>query len=170
MWESEYKVRPIISRFLKDKAIGSKRLASMPDRVTNTISTQDEGVVHRPTVINCYAGPPLRSVDAWWAEWKPFMFSREVLLHGALATRRKVFTLLNPITRSKYPAVTEQEEQISLPLQTLVQAIFDAVMVHMMTTIARDTWQGLRATICAALNVRKSPRINRTVCMPDYCV
>ena len=31
-WHAEYKDRPIISGFVKDGAIGKKRLASMPDR------------------------------------------------------------------------------------------------------------------------------------------
>ena len=31
--------RPIVSGFLKDKVIGSKRFMSMPDRYTNTINT-----------------------------------------------------------------------------------------------------------------------------------
>ena len=55
-WDSDYKHRKIISGFIKDKAIGKKRLASMPDRYTNTISTLDQGIVTRPTVINCYDG------------------------------------------------------------------------------------------------------------------
>lgn len=38
-WNSEYKSRKIISEFIKDGLLGKKRLASMPDRVTNTINT-----------------------------------------------------------------------------------------------------------------------------------
>ena len=38
-WESSYKGRKIISEFVKDSVLGKKRLASMPDRVTNTINT-----------------------------------------------------------------------------------------------------------------------------------
>ena len=37
VWETEYKNRYAIAGFLKDKAIGSKRLISMPDRISNTI-------------------------------------------------------------------------------------------------------------------------------------
>jgi hypothetical protein len=55
-WDSDYKHRKIISGFIKDKLIGKKRLASMPDRYTNTITTLDQGIVTRPTVINCYEG------------------------------------------------------------------------------------------------------------------
>jgi hypothetical protein len=45
MWEADYRKRNIISGFMKDKDIGNKRLASMPDRITNTINTLDEGAV-----------------------------------------------------------------------------------------------------------------------------
>ena len=43
VWESDLASRPIVSGFLKDKEIGAKRLASMPDRVTNTINTVGGG-------------------------------------------------------------------------------------------------------------------------------
>ena len=46
----DYKKRKIISEFIKDSTIGSKRLASMPDRMTNTINTTDGKQVCRPTV------------------------------------------------------------------------------------------------------------------------
>eukprot|EP01046_Picozoa_sp_COSAG06_P074872 COSAG06_NODE_23118_length_702_cov_0.862355_1_plen_130_part_10 len=53
-WETEFKERRIVSGFLKDKSLGSKRLVSMPDRISNTISVADGGgggsVTHRPTV------------------------------------------------------------------------------------------------------------------------
>lgn len=49
-WTEDFRARPIIAGFMKDKSLGSKRLASMPDRMTNTIQTTD-GVDHcRPTV------------------------------------------------------------------------------------------------------------------------
>eukprot|EP00976_Prorocentrum_cordatum_P080967 1184192-Prorocentrum_minimum.AAC.1 len=40
-WNNNYKNRTIITGFMKDKDIGAKRLASMPDRITNTINTVD---------------------------------------------------------------------------------------------------------------------------------
>ena len=39
LWASDFAGRKIISGFMKDKELGEKRLASMPDRVTNTINT-----------------------------------------------------------------------------------------------------------------------------------
>jgi hypothetical protein len=51
-WENDFSKRPIIQGFMKDETLGSKRLASMPDRITNTINTADGKTVFRPTVIN----------------------------------------------------------------------------------------------------------------------
>lgn len=55
-WEAEYAPRKIVSGFMKDKTLGDKRLASMPDRITNTINLASGGVANRPTVINCFEG------------------------------------------------------------------------------------------------------------------
>ena len=160
-WEGDLQSRRIVSGFLKDKAIGSKRLASMPDRMTNTIRTADGGTAHRPTVINCYADAPLDSVAAWWEQWRAFIFERPLpfAAHmGVAATSQPPALLFRPIPRAKYPALSAEEEAISVPLQTLSLAIFDAIMVHMMGSVARTTWQPLRAELCAALNERKPAR------------
>lgn len=53
-WDADFSQRRIISGFLKDKTLGSKRLASMPDRVTNTIGLADGTTACRPAVINMY--------------------------------------------------------------------------------------------------------------------
>ena len=68
-WDEDYKHRGIISGVLKDPALGAKRLMSMPDRVTNTIQMKGGGAATRPTVINCYRGDDLGSVDGWWRRW-----------------------------------------------------------------------------------------------------
>ena len=67
IWVEEYSERKIISGFLKDKLVGSKRLISMPDRVTNTITTGDDvnPAICRPAVINCYEGD-MSSMEAWY--------------------------------------------------------------------------------------------------------
>ena len=39
LWQSDFSKRKIIHGFMKDKSLGDKRLASMPDRYTNTINT-----------------------------------------------------------------------------------------------------------------------------------
>lgn len=51
-WENDFSKRTIVEGFMKDETLGSKRLASMPDRITNTINTADGKTVFRPTVIN----------------------------------------------------------------------------------------------------------------------
>jgi len=158
-WESEYKDRKIISEFIKDGLIGKKRLASMPDRYTNTINTFDGGTVMRPTVINCYQGD-LGSTDKWWQAWRTFMFESEVTVKAKDGSEQSkpVRSMLSKIKNAKYPAITLEEEAISIPLQAMAGAVFDAILVHMMNTLAPQTWQGLREDMCEKLNRRKNDR------------
>ncbi|KAK3243803.1 hypothetical protein CYMTET_38831 [Cymbomonas tetramitiformis] len=154
-WDANYKNRKIISGFLKDKEIGAKRLASMPDRITNTINTVNEGAVCRPTVINLYEGN-LETAAGWWSQWKDFMFTKEVQIKTKAGVEtKKVCQLLEKIKNSKYPAITVAEEEISIPLQTLCQAIFDAILVHIMNTESPGTWHALKMSMCEALNKKK---------------
>lgn len=159
-WKSDYINRKIISGFMRDASLGSKRLASMPDRVTNTINTVDEGVVNRPTVINCFAGD-MTTTAKWWKEWKSFMFDRKLQLPSSGGGSRAAVPadMLVPIKKSKYPAITEAEEAASIPLQTLCQAIFDAILVHIVNTVsAHGKWQVLQQQMCDALNRHKDER------------
>ena len=149
MWNDDFRSRKIIDGFLTDSTLGKKRLASMPDRVTNTIRTEN-GNVMRPTVINCFSGD-LSTQEKWFREWLTFMFETRV-------KDQMVYETLLPIKRSKYPALSEDEERLSIPLQTLCGAIFDAILVHMMNSIAPTTWQPLRSELCAALNSQKDTR------------
>jgi hypothetical protein len=161
-WEQNFKNRKIISEFIKDGLIGKKRLASMPDRVTNTITTADGKIVMRPTVINCYAGA-LDDVASWWAQWKSFMFNEALMTKKKDGTMgvTKVHQMLSKISRSKYPSVTETEEQMSLPLQIVSLAIFDAILVKMMLQVSVNpkSWQSMRSTMCRDLNSHKNDRI-----------
>lgn len=165
VWEESCSSRRIVTEFLADKEIGKKRLASMPDRVTNTINVMAESKetryrpppACRPTVINNYEGD-LSTTSAWWTAWKDFLFVKHLLV----LTKRGVESkrpceMLEPIRASKYPAVTPAEEQMSLPLQTLFLAIFDAILVHLMNTISPcGDWQLIKSTICQEL-VRGKP-------------
>ena len=55
------------------------------------------------------------------------------------------FEMLQPIKKAKYPDITEEEEMVSLPLQTMCGAIFDAILVHIMNTVSSpDVWQPLK--------------------------
>ena len=155
-WNSDFKSRKIVSGFLKDPVIGSKRLASMPDRVTNTIGLASGDMAYRPTVINCYKGH-LGSIVSWWEQWKEFMFETKYTFKTG-EEPKTVSSILVKIKKSKYPAITTEEETISIPLQTLAAAIFDAVLVHMMNIVGGHTWQGLRTEMCNALNLKKMDR------------
>ena len=72
-WKEDLKGRKIISGFIKDKKIGKKRLASMPDRVTNSIHLDGGGLALRPTVINCME-EEIPDMNGWWKKWRSFMF------------------------------------------------------------------------------------------------
>lgn len=157
-YETNYQHRKIISEFMKDGDLGKKRLASMPDRFTNTINT-DKGQAYRPTVINCYEGE-LGSLDQWWSSWTNFMFNDYITLvksEGRSETTLPV-KMLAPIKKSKYPAITLEEEAISIPLQTMAAAIFDGILVYMMGMVAPKDWQRLRSDMCSSLNKKKNTR------------
>ena len=158
-WNNDFKNRKIVSGFMKDPLLGSKRLASMPDRITNTINVvgKDEPIC-RPTVINMYDGD-LSNMDMWWGAWKKFMFDTPLTISNKGATvTNHVYEMLQPIKKAKYPDITEAEENVSLPLQTMCGAIFDAILVHMMNTVSEPTvWQSLKGTMVENLNKKKVP-------------
>jgi len=156
MWENDYRRRRVVSEFLTDALIGKKRLASMPDRVTNTIQLEDGGYEFRPAVSNCYA-EAWSSLDDWWKRWLVFFFETRVKLDSK--GDKPVYTLLPTIKSRKYPDVTAQEEKLSKPLQLLVQAIFDTVLVDLMSKRGGSNWQALRSEICTSLNSRKNDRL-----------
>ena len=59
----------------------------------------------------------------------------------------RVVELLEKIPRKKYPALTEDEENISLSLQTVCLALFDAVLVHTVNDVADQRgidWHALK--------------------------
>mmetsp|Transcript_5665 Transcript_5665/g.9388 ORF Transcript_5665/g.9388 Transcript_5665/m.9388 type:complete len:517 (-) Transcript_5665:23-1573(-) len=158
-WDTEFKDRKIISEFMKDPLLGSKRLASMPDRITNTINVENApDPVCRPTVINMYDGD-LSDLNKWWEAWKNFMFLKKLKIKTKTGVEELIpYTMLQPIKRSKYPDITEQEEKDSLPLQTMCGAIFDAILVHMMNTVSPPAvWQDLKRTMVSELNKMKFP-------------
>mmetsp|Transcript_27488 Transcript_27488/g.33331 ORF Transcript_27488/g.33331 Transcript_27488/m.33331 type:complete len:581 (+) Transcript_27488:287-2029(+) len=163
-WEDDFKNRKIISEFMKDGLLGSKRLASMPDRVTNTINVAGSSEpVCRPTVINMYEGD-LGTMDGWYAAWEEFMFDAALPVSQKDGTVAELvpYQMLLPIKKSKYPDITEEEEAVSIPLQTMCGAIFDAILVHMMNTVSKpDEWQPLKRTMVESLNKKKVPNTLR---------
>lgn len=151
-WESDFSNRQIVSGFLKDKSLGSKRLASMPDRYTNLINTSDGKTVFRPTVISMYEGD-LGTQEKWWAAWEDFMFDTKLKIGNE---EKAVWSMLKPISKAKYKDITEQEEKDSLPLSTMCAAIFDAILVHMMNSVSTpDVWQPLKRKIVDSLSRKK---------------
>jgi len=183
MWKKDYSHRKAISSFLKDVELGKKRLTSYPDRMTNTIRVEGvrgagrhtghhEGTTHpRPTVINCYNGTKdhFETLPIWWNEWMRFMFEDIVDLGTEFNSALHPHQLLRPIHRKKYPAISVDEELVSLPLQTLTLALFDAVLVNMMLSISIESdsdstnnhnlsWHAIRQSTCAHMVWNKSAR------------
>jgi len=160
-WKEDYRDRLAICGFLKDKAIGSKRLVSMPDRITNTINS-DGRIICRPSVISGFEGE-MGQISDWWLKWRDYTFRTDVhtldrLSPGAYKIQA-VCKMIEPIRHSKYPAITVEEEAISIPLQTLALAIFDCVLVRMLQIIAPKTWQPLKHSLCDAFNKNKSQQV-----------
>mmetsp|Transcript_18802 Transcript_18802/g.39097 ORF Transcript_18802/g.39097 Transcript_18802/m.39097 type:complete len:536 (-) Transcript_18802:147-1754(-) len=158
-WDGDFKNRKIVTEFMKDPLLGSKRLASMPDRITNTINVvgSDEPVC-RPTVINMYDGD-LSTLPGWWSAWEKFMFDTPLQVEDKGEIKNDPpYKMLQPIKKAKYPDITEEEEKVSLPLQTMCGAIFDAILVHMMNTVSEPAvWQDLKRTMVENLNKQKVP-------------
>jgi hypothetical protein len=159
LWRSDFRERRIVSGFLKDGTLGKKRLASMPDRFTNTITAADGTSVPRPSVINSFTGP-MDSMGEWWKQWQAFLFETHIPIAGrdGAPTRKRPVELLSAIKRAKYPEVSEEEERISLPLQTLCLALFDAILVHLLNTLAPGTWQPLKQQLVRMLVAGKQGR------------
>jgi hypothetical protein len=157
-WDNDFAQRKIVTGFMKDPLLGSKRLASMPDRVTNTINLANGQQIYRPTVINMYEGD-LSTQEQWWKQWEAFMFDNELEIEGKTGKVKQIpYQMLQPISKAKYPDIEENEERDSLPLQTLCGAIFDAILVHMMNTVSKpDVWQPLKRTMVENLNKKKVP-------------
>ena len=89
------------------------------------------------------------------------MFEDELELKakdGSVESKKGACELLGPIRRAKYPDVTEEEERISLLPQTLCQAIFDAVLVHVLNTVAPGKWHTFKLQLCEALAKKKTQR------------
>ena len=170
IWESDLSKRSLVSGFLKDKAIGSKRFISMPDRFTNTINLASSSEPNcRPAVTNNYVGD-LGSFDAWWAAWAAFMFDTELFVPTRSGPAfRLPCKLLSKISRAKYPALSEEEERVSLPMQVLCLALFDCALVHIMNTLSPSgEWLTIKRRLCDALFVNKQARTLEILSGPAY--
>lgn len=176
IWRNDFSQRPIVSGFLKDKVIGSKRFMSMPDRYTNTINTlssidsnEPGPTVCRPSVINNYVGD-MTSFQAWWAAWILFMFEETQIVATKRGNEAKTpCRMLPKILRSRYPALSEEEERISLPMQVLCLALFDCILVHMMNVLSPSgEWLTIKRALCDALYTNKKTRTLEILESPRY--
>jgi len=158
-FKQKYLKRKIASEFLKDKDIGLKRLVSMPDRMTNTINLASGSTACRPAVDNCYK-KQFSNLQDWWKQWKHFMFEEKMLASDG--EKKRACDLITKISNAKYPALSDEEAKMSKPLSLFSQAAFDAITVHMLSTIAngrhKSRWQSLRKEMCHALNDNKASR------------
>ena len=162
LWASDFSRRKAVEGFLKDKSIGDKRLASMPDRITNTINCADGRTLRRPTVINSYCDSRLPSFQIWWEKWRHFLFRTHVQVFSRDDSKSQgqlVCSLIRPILRNKYPAITAFEQAMSVPLQILCLAILDAIFIHIVHRVAPDTWEDIRSTLSNALIFGKDDRV-----------
>lgn len=158
IWHEDYKNRKVMSEFLKDKALGKKRLMSMGDRVTNTLATIDRGTIYRPTIINAYTAD-MSTPEKWWASWLTFIFDTIVTVKSKKGeVTEPICDLLIPIKKAKYEAITLEEEEVSIPLQTLCLALFDRVLLYAVEIVAPGNWTSIKSVLCENLILRKSQR------------
>lgn len=169
LWRSDFRERTIISGFLRDGTLGKKRLASMPDRFTNTITAADGSSHPRPSVINSFTGP-MQTTREWWEQWLAFLFVEPLQLAGrdGAPSARRPAQLLRAIPASKYPELSAAEEAISLPLQTLCLALFDAILVHVLNTLAPGAWLPLKQQLVQRLVLGKVARTAELLGGPRY--
>ena len=152
IWYEDISNRNSISDFMTDISLGKKRLISMPERITSSIRTELGNVTYRPSAITG-SREELNTVEQWWSAWIKFMFSTPIRIRGT--EHPNVFSRLETIPRAKYPALTAQEEAMSIPLQALCLAVFDAILIHMLSTVAPHSWQALKQSLHRALHEDK---------------
>ena len=163
-WINDLSKRTAISEFLKDAEIGKKRLISMFDRTTNTITTVT-GQVMRPTAVNCFEeSTDLHKVKQWWPVWITYVFKTKITIKNRTGQKKQklIREVLRPISRMKYPAISEQEELMSVPLQVLYGALFDVVVVNLLNSI-HPSWPQVRREACKLLNKNKVRRTTEII-------
>ena len=118
---------------------------------------------------NNYVGD-LGSFEAWWAAWAAFMFDTELSVSTKSGPASKApCKLLSKISRAKYPALSEEEERVSLPMQVLCLALFDCALVHIMNTLSPSgEWLTIKRRLCEALFVNKQARTLEILSGPAY--
>lgn len=64
IWREDLRGRPAVAGFLRDPAVGAKRLVSMPDRVTGAVRCAGGDVRARPCAAGLYEGD-MATVEEW---------------------------------------------------------------------------------------------------------
>jgi len=149
-WEHGFKDKLVIEEFLLNDEIGSKRLCSMPDRLTTKITLKndgdgDESVIVRPCVTTSYADVAVLSDDKkWWEQWLKFVFMEK---NGAIKN-------IKFLDNKKYPAITDEEVKISRPLQLFCLAAFDKSLIKLIQN-ADENWAETKKMLVDALVDKK---------------
>eukprot|EP00808_Paulinella_micropora_P022429 g10381.t1 len=156
IWETDWSKRKIISEFLMASDLETKRLISMPDRTTKTIMTL-HGPSSRPAITSPYVEMEFKDMFAWWDQWKEWMFIRGLRTSITQGSSTKPYQTLRILKSPKYP-LSAEERRISLPLQMLALAVYDAIHVHIMNTIAPNTWLPIKKKIVKKLVAEKATR------------
>ena len=161
LWTDEYRGLRAIRGFLLDTKIGAKRLASMPDRITNTICLADGNILRRPSAISAYNEASLSNVEVWWEEWKKFMFHTniEILTMQQRAPAQPVCSLIEPLLGTKYPAISPEELAASIPLQILCLAVIDAIFIFILNNVQPGVWEPLKKDLSSIFITGKTSRI-----------
>jgi hypothetical protein len=109
----------------------------------------------------------MKTMEEWWRSWIKFLFHTTVEVFGssseAVTRPQLIFSLIEPISRSKYPAISAEEQSISVPLQILCLAVLDCVFIHILTTVAPLTWRDIKQGICQALIHGKEQGVCRII-------
>ena len=162
-WSDNFRERYAIRGFLLDKEVGAKRLFSMPDRITNSINLADGNILRRPSAISAYNEISLDNIETWWREWKKFMFHTLIEIFTAdqeiPAQPEPVCALIEPLLRSKYPAITVEEQAGSVPLQILCLGLMDAIFIFALNAVQPGIWEPLRRELSTMLITNKAVRI-----------
>ena len=94
----------------------------------------------------------------WFRRWVAYVFdARATSADGA---SRSMIELMVPIKRAKYPAISEEEEALGIPLQVFYLAAFDGAWVRFAALAAGsfDAWQDIRASLVDDLVTHKFSR------------
>ena len=96
------------------------------------------------------------SINSWWRKWSEFIFEKKITIQRKKNVQQiGIYELFSPISKAKYPDISDEEEAASIPLQTICLAIFDSILIHMLNQVSPLHWQRVRREVCNGLNREK---------------